>query len=131
MITNSVRLRLLVDDYDRAINFYVNQLSLFAVESDRNSGQERSVSLCLVNKCPNFVLDLSDVSSDTSLCDLVGRQCGDSILMTIPINSVEQMESTLRSAGLNLDGRNELPYGEWLFIRDPFGNRIALCEEFD
>lgn len=130
MIPDAVRIRLFVDDYDRAIDFYVNQLGLFAIESDRGAGSDRTVSLHLNSKCPNFVLDLSDVSAEPAYSPLIGNQSGNAILMTIPIDDVEAMETTIRSSNIEIDGRNELPYAEWLFLKDPFGNRIALCEEF-
>lgn len=130
MIRNSVRVWLLVSDFDTAIDFYVRQLGLFEIESDRNPGEHRAVSLKLAKHCENFVLDLSNVAQNDVRRPLVGRQWGGAICMTLPVDSLEEVEKHLSETGVEIVGRQELPYAEWIFVRDPFGNKLSLCEEF-
>ncbi|MEQ1830684.1 MAG: hypothetical protein ABL921_32330 [Pirellula sp.] len=127
---NSVRVWLLVDNFDLAIDFYVRRLKLFEIESDRNSGADRAVSLNLAKHCKNFVLDLSNVTHDSLRRKLVGKQWGDAIGITLPVDNLEELEKNLRESGVEIVGRQELPYAEWIFVRDPFGNKLSLCEEF-
>lgn len=131
MIRNSVRVWLLVSDFDQAIEFYVRQSGLFEIESDRNLGEDRAVSLKLAKHCRNFVLDLSYVDLDNDRRPLVGRQWGDAIGITLPVDSMEEVEKRLTESGVEIIGRQELPYAEWIFLRDPFGNKLSLCEDFD
>lgn len=131
MTNKSVRMWLLIDDFDTAIDFYVKRMGLFEIESDRNPGVHRAVSLKLAKNCENFVLDLCNVAQDDPRGSLVGKQWGDAIGITLPVENMEELENRLCESGVEIVGRQELPYAEWIFVRDPFGNKLSLCDEFN
>lgn len=130
MIKNSVGVTLLVDDFDKAILFYVDQLGLFEVESGQDSDSDRQVSLRLLQHCPNFVLTLCKITKDEALFQLLGNQCGDAIFMDFPINDAAEMLAKLQSFNIEINIHQELPYCEYMTVKDPFGNVLCLMEHF-
>ena len=102
-------MRLLVSDFDKAIDFYVKRLGLLEIESDRNAGTHRVVSLNLARHCENFVLILSSVSQDDSRRTLVGKQWGDAIGVTLPVDNIEEIETRLNEWGVEIVGRQRTP----------------------
>lgn len=129
MSINSISLTLFVDDLEQAVEFYTVRLGIFTCASDLAIGAGETVSVKFGGVCSCFELDLCDVSSSQELCKLVGKQGGDALLLTFPIDSTEKMEAHLSINQVDIYDRYELPYAEWLFVQDPFGNRIALCED--
>jgi len=130
MIENSVVVTLLVDDFDKAILFYVDQLGLFEVESDQNSGTDRQVSLRLLQHSPNFVLSLCKTTKNEELFQFLGNQCGDAIFMEFLINDAAEMLAKLQSFNIENNIHQELPYCEYMTVKDPFGNVLCLMEHF-
>lgn len=124
MAIDSVSLTLIVDNVEQAVDFYVKRLGLFT----KPESVSDSVSLELIGDCC-FSLSLCDVSSNPELRNLVGSQSGNATFLTLPIDDTEEMENQLRMNSVEVNDRYELPYAEWLFVSDPFGNQIALCQD--
>ncbi len=121
---------LLVGDYDEAIDFYCNKLELFEVESDNDFGDgNRFVCLSFVDIRFLFAFQLCRPTRESA--HLIGKQAGEHILVTFPIEDAETMLDRLARSGVEPKQVNRLPYGVQIKVKDCVGNTISMFEAFD
>lgn len=130
MTKNTVSFTLLVNSHESAIEFYVRKLRLFEVESDHGTDSNRLVSLRLKSCCDCFTLVLCEGSTSPELKEPVGCQSGSVTMLTLPVVDISTIEARIAEANIEVIRRYELPYAEYVMIRDPFGNKIDLVEMF-
>jgi predicted enzyme related to lactoylglutathione lyase len=127
----SIVFGLLVDDVDRAIDFYCNRLALFAILSDTGPGPGRFVRLRFADE--RFPFDIIPVlPRRAEEAALVGWQAGGAILIGFPVADCEQLVKRLSESGVKIEGNvAHLPYGMQAICVDCFGNRISLFEQYE
>jgi len=124
-----VRLSMLVDDYDKAINFYCSQANLFTVVADLALGSgQRNVVLRYLD-LPFCLVLFRALTPETS--KLIGHQGGELPLLVLPVTDCLSTHDQLLRNGVAFEGEPlQLPYGCQATMIDPFGNRICLSERY-
>lgn len=130
MKRNGVLLTVFVDDYDAAIEFYVEKLGLFEVVADtQTSESSRYVCVAMKNHVENFMLHLKKPEVGNS--SLIGNQAGDEVFVTLPVDDADSLHEQFKESGLSIEPElAELPYGCGFFIDDPFGNRLSVFQRY-
>ncbi len=121
---------LLVDDYDKVIDFYCHRLGLFHVERDTDMiDGGRLVYLTYIDPAFPFAIHL-EKPRDESSRQLIGRQAGRGCyFVSLPISDADSMLSRLTQEGIETDGGiHELVNGRQTAIRDCLGNRLSLYQ---
>lgn len=127
----AVRLVLLVDDYDRAIDFYCKQTGLFSIDVDFELGpKERNVVLGYNNpRSPFYLVPRRAITAKTRAS--IGQQAGDFPFFVLPVDDCLRSYDLLQNAGVQFaDELAELPYGCQATLLDPFGNRVCLFQYY-
>jgi len=126
-----VRLVLLVDDYDRAIDFYCKQTGLFSIDVNFEFGpKDRNVVLSYNNpRSPLFLVPHLAVTPKMRAS--IGKQAGDFPFVALPVEDCLRSYDLLQNAGVQFVGElAELPYGCQAILLDPFGNQVCLFQEY-
>ncbi len=128
---NGVLFTLLVDDYEAALDFYVEKLELFVVVADTQTSEtSRYVCIALKDFVDKFMIHVKAPSTPRS-ASLVGGQGGDEVLITLPVEDIKSKQADLLSRGVTIEQEIEwLPYGGGACVTDPFGNRLSLFQHF-
>jgi catechol 2,3-dioxygenase-like lactoylglutathione lyase family enzyme len=125
-----VTLVLWVDDYDKAIDFYCEKTQLFYLVANTTGSGLRNVVLRYQRPTAPFEFVLY-LATNTEQLKLVGRQCGDTTLLILPVENCIEVFNKLNGIGVVFIGEPiELPYGVQASFNDPFGNKICLSEMF-
>lgn len=119
--------KVLVNDLDAAIDFYVGGLGM-AVLEDRRLGDYRWLLVGFPDQ-PGFGINL-DLPTNALERDLVGRQAGGQPLFSIATDDCIRDHAALSSIGVEFEGTPDIqPWGTSVVLKDPFGNRINLNQE--
>jgi len=119
---------LLIDDYDTAIDYFVNALGFELVEDSpatSSSGDaKRWVVVRPANGVTGFLLARADGAAQI---ERVGNQVGDRVGFFLRVDDFEAAYARLKAAGGEFLGepRREA-YGTVVVFRDLFGNRWDL-----
>lgn len=126
-----VRLSLLVDDYDRAIQFYCEQTGMFSLVANLTLGPDtRNVVLGYTNPVAPFCLVVFRATNPERLA-LVGQQGGGLPLFVLPVDDCMSTYERLKAVGVPFNGEPvQLPYGCQATMIDPFGNKVCLSESY-
>ena len=119
---------LLIDDYDKAIDYFTNALGFELVEDSpatSSSGEaKRWVVVRPANSVTGFLLARAEGIAQTAS---LGSQAGDRVGFFLRVDDFEVAYARLEAAGGEFLGepRRE-PYGTVVVFRDVFGNRWDL-----
>ncbi len=119
---------LIVDDYDRAIAFYVGVLGFELVEDSpattTDGRPKRWVVVCPRGARTGFVLAKADGEEQSAA---IGRQFAGRVGVFLRVDQFDELHQRLLEHGVEFvrDPKSE-PYGEVAVFLDPFGNRWDL-----
>jgi catechol 2,3-dioxygenase-like lactoylglutathione lyase family enzyme len=117
----------LVDDQDRAIEFYTRLLG-FAVAEDVPFGQKRWVTLRRPDDTGvSLTLNLAETETDRAA---VGKQAGAQPFLAIEVDDCLGEYVRMKGAGVKFHGEPQVqPYGTGVTLEDLYGNRIYMNQE--
>lgn len=121
---------LVVDDYDKAIAFYVDKMGFDLVEDTVLSPDKRWVVVR-----PRFSdmqnaasLLLAKAGSDEQRASM-GNQAGDRVVFFLKTNDFHEDYRKMKDSGVHfLEEPRSEPYGHVVVFADPFGNKWDLLE---
>ena len=129
MTSSSISLTLLVDDYEKAINYYCEVLQLFAVAvNTRLSSQDKYLLLSFKGEI-NFTLNLIRANTKEAT-QFIGKQGGGYPLLVLPVPECKTVALDLLAKNIEVGEIEKLPWGNQLIVNDPFGNKICLFETY-
>lgn len=121
---------LVVDDYDKAIAFYVDILGFDLVEDTVLSPDKRWVVVRPnVSDAQNAVSLLLAKADDDGQKASIGNQAGGRVAFFLKTDDFHEEYRRMKEAGIQLmeEPRSE-PYGHVVVFADPFGNKWDLLE---
>jgi len=119
-------LNVLVEDQDRALAFYRDQLG-FTVAEDLPFGEQRWITLRAADDT-TVALSLNLAKGDDK--KLVGRQGGSQPLFGIATDDCAGDYARMKKLGVRFHGEPQVqPYGTGVLLEDLYGNKIYLNEE--
>lgn len=62
--------------------------------------------------------------------EIVGKQSAELFFISMQIKDMEGYKQLLKSNGIKIEEIQSPPIGEYLYIRDPNGNRICIYENY-
>jgi predicted enzyme related to lactoylglutathione lyase len=107
-----------VSDVDRAKDFYVDQLGFVAEHDHQVSDEMRFVQLTPPGSACSIALGSGII--DTAPGSVAGLQ--------LVIADADAAHDELAARGVAVPGVEEFPWGRFVFLSDPDGNRWALQE---
>ena len=120
---------LLVDDYDRAINFYVNSLGFTLVEDTKLSETKRWVLVAPkpFNSQSSSIL-LAQADTDAQVAN-IGHQTGGRVGFFLRTDQFDQDYADMCETGVTFleEPRDEV-YAKVVVFEDPFGNKWDLLQ---
>ena len=119
--------KVLVDDLDAAIEFYVTRLGMTVIEDNR-LGDYRWVLVGYPEQ-PSFNVNLDLPTTDEERA-LVGRQAGSLPLFSIATDDCMKDYETLTSRGVEFEAApDRQPWGTSAILHDIAGNRINMNQD--
>lgn len=119
---------LLVDDYDSAIEFFVQRLGFDLVEDSRTLANDGHPKRWVVVRPPHGVTGvlLAEAVGEEQ-ATAVGRQAGDRVGFFLETDDFDRVHERMATAGVEFISppRSE-PYGKVAVFRDVAGNRWDL-----
>ena len=120
---------LLVDDYDRAIDFYVNALGFTLVEDTKLSDTKRWVLVApsQVDAQSTSIL-IAKADTDAQIAS-IGQQTGGRVSFFLRTDQFDQDYSAMLEKGVRFleEPRDEV-YAKVVVFEDPFGNKWDLLQ---
>lgn len=107
-----------VSDVDRAKTFYTEQFGFHADHDHQVSDELRFVQLTPPGSACSIAIGTGVVEGEPG--SLKGLQ--------LVVRDVEAVQSELRARGAQTSEIEELPWGRFVFLTDPDGNRWSLQE---
>ncbi|MEP2979216.1 MAG: VOC family protein [Lentilitoribacter sp.] len=120
---------LLVDDYDRAIDFYVNLLGFALVEDTKLSETKRWVLVAPKPIDPHSCsILLAKADTDAQIAN-IGQQTGGRVGFFLRTNQFDHDYAAMRGKGVSFleEPRDEV-YAKVVVFEDPFGNKWDLLQ---
>jgi len=117
---------LLVDDYDRAIDYYTTVLGFALVEDTKLTEEKRWVR---VQPGPEGSAILLARAVDEVQLAAIGRQGAGRVWLFLHTDQFEQDHARLRAHGVKIiNGPRSEPYGQVLVFEDMYGNKWDLIQ---
>ena len=118
---------LVVNDYDEAIDFYVNRLQFSLIEDTKLSETKRWV---LVTPQGNSSCNLLLAKADGEQQDkFIGNQTGGRVFLFLQTDNFERDYQNLINQNVQIiNGPRDEAYGKVLVFEDLYGNRWDLIE---
>ena len=117
---------LLVDEYDRAISFFVDQLGFELVENTPLSPTKRWVVVAPAGGGAALLLARA---ADDAQRAVVGRQAGGRVFLFLQTDNFARDHAAILARGVRFVEQPETePYGEVAVFEDLYGNRWDLIE---
>ena len=120
---------LLVDDYDRAINFYVNSLGFTLVEDTKLSETKRWVLVApLQTDAQSTSILIAKADTDAQIAS-IGQQTGGRVSFFLRTDQFDQDYSAMLEKGVRfLEKPRDEVYAKVVVFEDPFGNKWDLLQ---
>ncbi len=117
---------LLVDDYQRALDFYVGVLG-FEVIEDLDNGKGQRWLLIAPSSAQTTRIQL--LLAEPQDRDLIGRQAGSSVFMIWQVSDFDQRYQSMLVAGVEfVEAPRSEVYGKVVVFKDCFGNKWDLIQ---
>lgn len=120
---------LLVDDYDRGIDFYVNLLGFELVEDTKLSDSKRWILVApkpFDNRTSSILIAKADTDPQSAS---IGQQTGGRVSFFLRTDQFDEDYATMRHRGVNfLEEPRDEPYAKVVVFEDPFGNKWDLLQ---
>ena len=119
---------LLIDDYDRAIGYFVGTLGFELVEDSPATTSKGEVKRWVVVRPPEAVTGFLLARSEGDAQDeRVGQQVGERVGFFLRVDDFEEVYARLAAVGTEFLGEpRKEPYGTVVVFRDLYGNRWDL-----
>ena len=120
---------LLVDDYDRAIDFYVNALGFTLVEDTKLSDTKRWVLVAPSQAdAQSTSILIAKADTDAQIAS-IGQQTGGRVSFFLRTDQFDQDYSAMLEKGVRFleEPRDEV-YAKVVVFEDPFGNKWDLLQ---
>ena len=120
---------LLVDDYDRAIDFYVNALGFTLVEDTKLSDTKRWVLVAPSQAdAQSTSILIAKADTDAQIAS-IGEQTGGRVSFFLRTDQFDQDYSAMLEKGVRFleEPRDEV-YAKVVVFEDPFGNKWDLLQ---
>lgn len=118
---------LVVDDYDKAIEFYTQKLNFDLIEDTRLSGTKRWV-LVAPKKSKECALLLAKAANEDQT-KAIGNQTGGRVFLFLSTDNVERDYNAMKEKGVEFVREPSLePYGTVAVFKDLYGNLWDLIE---
>lgn len=128
---NTITLLVLCHDFDLAKNFYLDYLG-FDVQMDGRVGSEAAGFRRVVFRhrlVTGLEVEFALAHGEEEKAR-VGKLGGTRCLFSIPSKNLPQILDEIKNTPLYLD-YNEVPYANFLHLKDPMGNLITLYDSFE
>src|SRR4051794_13381548 len=119
---------IVVDDYDRAVEFFVNALGFDLVEDSPSVTNDGRPKRWVVVRPPGGGTGLLLAKAEgAEQVSTIGRQFAGRVGLFLRVDDFPGTLAPIRAAGVEVLGepRRE-PYGDVVVFRDPFGNKWDL-----
>ena len=118
---------LIVDDYDRAIEWYTNTLGFALIEDTALSATKRWVLIASPDATGSGIL-IAQASSPQQVA-AIGNQCGGRVFLFLHTDDFIRDHAALKSKGVEFVREPEQqPWGMVAVFRDLYGNLWDLVE---
>lgn len=118
---------LIVDDYDRAIEWYTNTLGFALIEDTALSATKRWVLIAPPDTTGSGILIAQATS--TEQVEAIGNQCGGRVFLFLHTDDFIRDHAALKSKGVAFVREPEQqPWGMVAVFRDLYGNLWDLVE---
>lgn len=119
-------LSLLVDDYDRAIDWYVNRLGFELREDRQLNASKRWVRVAPPDGQTSLLLAKA---ATTQQQEAIGDQSGGRVFLFLEVNDFDESYADLKARGVEfVEKPRDEPYGKVAVFLDLYGNRWDLIE---
>lgn len=127
MNQNIIQLALVVDDYDRALDFYIKKLGFELVSDEKLNDTKRWVVVKPKGDGTCSVL-LAQASNDEQHA-VIGRQSGGRVFLFLSTDNLDRDLARLRNENVKIiRGPVTEVYGRVLVFEDLYGNKWDLIE---
>ena len=127
MITGVALIALLVDEYDRAKDFYCRKLGFVVVEDTLLPDGKRWVRMKAPGGVGSEILLSRAVTEDEHAA--IGRQAGGRVLLFFHTDQFDADFESFRKKGVEfVEGPFTQVYGKVAVFKDLYGNRIDLIQ---
>ncbi|MEB0900794.1 VOC family protein [Citrobacter portucalensis] len=117
---------IVVDDYDRAIDYYINKLGFTLIEDTPQPGKRWVV--VSPNPDSDCHLLLSRAANETQEA-FIGNQCGGRVFLFLQTDDFWRDYNEMKSAGVQFcEAPREEEYGTVVVFEDLYGNRWDLLQ---
>lgn len=125
MITALTHITLLVNDQQKALDFYTKVLG-FEIHTDAMFGQERWLTICPPTQ-PN--LEIAIMKASEIEAPLIGHQAGGKPFLTFATSNCALLYEQLEKKGVSvLSKPKQEPWGMSMAIQDPDGTVLYINE---
>ena len=119
------RITILVEDLDRAIEFYANAFGLILIEDNQISENKRIVRIATSDNDVSFNLATPKQGDE----DLVGRQAGQRVLIFIDSDNLDADLARFADNHVEMiDGPRTESFGRCVLVKDHVGNTWEFVE---
>lgn len=117
---------IVVDDYDRAIDYYINKLGFTLIEDTPQPGKRWVV--VSPNPDNDCYLLLSRAANETQEA-FIGNQCGGRVFLFLQTDDFWRDYNEMKSAGVQFcEAPRQEEYGTVVVFEDLYGNRWDLLQ---
>ena len=117
---------LVVCDYDKAIDFYVNCLGFTLCEDTKLSPEKRWIRVAPSGGGTNLLLARAATPEQENA---IGNQAGGRVFLFLETENFDQSYREMRDKGVQfLEEPRHEPYGSVAVFCDPFGNKWDLIQ---
>ena len=128
MKQNIVHLALVVNDYDEAIDFYVNKLKFELIEDTYQAEQDKRWVVVAPPNSHGVTLLLAKASNDEQQ-NFVGNQAGGRVFLFLNTDDFWRDYQHMKSLGVNfIRDPQEQEYGTVAVFEDLYGNKWDLLQ---
>jgi catechol 2,3-dioxygenase-like lactoylglutathione lyase family enzyme len=125
-----VHISLLVDDYDRAIDYYCGILNFFLIEDTRIDQNKRWIRIAPQGACESSLL-LAKASNDQQK-SMIGKQGGGRVWLFLSTDDFWRDYHAWRAQGVCfIEEPRQEAYGLVVVFEDLYGNRWDLIQYHD
>ena len=117
---------IIVDEYDRAISFYVGTLGFVLTEDSKLTNEKRWVVIRPSLGSTGFLIARADSAEQSAT---IGRQTGGRVALFLHTDNIDEQIRLWSSRGVKFEGEPRTEsYGRVVVFVDLYGNRWDLIE---
>ena len=117
---------IIVDEYDRAISFYVGTLGFVLTEDSKLTNEKRWVVIRPSLGSTGFLIARADSAEQSAT---IGRQTGGRVSLFLHTDDIDEQIRLWSSRGVQFEGEPRTEsYGRVVVFVDLYGNRWDLIE---